>query len=139
MTSQINCELYYSIDGGPFSINQIGTDQVMHTQAELYIYTHDQSSQPLSGIELPSQGIVTELSVPKPVKKSQFFNSESCCLFRNKSGQVLKVDGSYLFPIYMRRDINDHERLHIRFVQQYLTGKHHWEDIRPATIPEHHL
>jgi hypothetical protein len=140
MTSQINCDIYYSIAGGPFQLSQIDTGLIAHSPATLYIYTHDQATlASLSDITLSAQGFVTELSIPKPIKKGQFFNSESWCLFLNKAGQVLKVDSSYLFPIYMRRDVNDHERLHIRFVQQYFAGRHCWEDIPSAVIPEHHL
>ncbi len=138
MTSQVDCKIYYSIAGGPFNISQIGTGQIAEANTILHIYTHDEASLP-PDVALPPKSTATELSIPKPIKKGQFFNSESCCLFLNKAGQVLRVDNHFLFPIYMRRDVNDQERLHIRFMQQYLTGTHRWEDISVASIPAHHL
>lgn len=133
MTSQVKCVLYYSITGEPFSTDRLKDDSIECTTAILNIYTRDEGD--IAGIsgEEPPAAVVTELSVPDPIQKGQFFNSESSCLFLNKTGQVLQIDGHYLFKILMMRDAADPGRLYVKFEQQYFAGKHQWVD-----IPERH-
>lgn len=131
MTSQIACEIYYSIAGEPFAIHERSGEQIVHTHATLYIYAREKEDIPVPGATAPENGMTTELSIPAPVKKDRFFNSRTYCLFLDQAGQVLTIAGQYLFPVQMMRDSNDPERLHIRFGQQYYPGKHRWEPTLP--------
>lgn len=131
MTSQIACEIYYSVAGEPFDLRGRSDDHIAHTATTLYIYAREKEDIPVPGATAPGQGMTTELSIPAPVKKDRFFNSETYCLFLDQAGQVLTIAEQYLFPVQMMRDSNDPERLHIRFNQQYYPGKHRWEPALP--------
>ncbi len=137
MTTQITCEIYYSVAGEPFGIHELKSAAISHAAAVIYIYTRDKEELTDKTVIHPSASTVTELSVPRPIKKGRFFNSESYCLFLNDAGQILQVEDHHLFRIHMMRDGNDHERLHIKFGQQYFAGRHQWLPITGKTSPKH--
>lgn len=126
MTSQAKCELYYSIAGEPFSPAERAADHVEHTDAILNIYTKEEEELPNTTAIQKVTTVTTELSLPYPIKKAQFFNSESCCMLYNESGELLSVNGTHLFRISMIRDGSDFERLHVKFLIPVLNGKHEW-------------
>jgi len=131
MTSQVRCDIYYSIPGDAFDIGERHAGHIAHAKTTIHIYTREKADIAVTAPgNLPS-GITTELSIPIPIKKERFFNSETHCLFLNDKGEVLTIAGQYLFPVLMMRDAGDQERLHIKFSQQYYPGKHQW---KPATI-----
>lgn len=136
MTTQVTCEIYYSVAGEPFGIHELKTAPILHAPTVIYIYTHDIEELPDKTAVQSLAGKVTELSVPRPIKKGRFFNSESYCLFLNEAGAVLKIGEHHLFKVQMMRDGNDHERLHIKFGQQYFAGRHQWVSIADQDYPK---
>jgi hypothetical protein len=135
MTSQIKCDMYYSISGDPFELHERHAENIEHINTILNIYTKEEEEEVPNQTALQQVGQVsTELSVPYPIKKGQFFNSESCCMFFNEAGELLKINGTHLFRINMLRDASDFERLHVKFDTLAYEGKHSWENISV----EHH-
>ena len=129
MTSQVKCELFYSVTGEPFGLSGLKDTTIEHTPAIINIYTQEKEDVPdIALSDFPTNEVST-LSIPDTIRKGQFFNSETYCLFLNTSGQLLELDGQFLFKILMMRDIADPERLHIKFEQQYFPGKHQWKDV----------
>src|ERR1700754_3078261 len=126
MTSQFKCELYYSVSGDPFEVHERHANHIEHTQTVLNVYTKEDEEIPNTTAIQKTDQVKTELSIPYPIKKGQFFNSESCCMFFNEAGEILKVEGEYLFKVSMLRDSADFERLHVKFTQVEFEGKHHW-------------
>lgn len=127
MTNQVKCDIYYSVSGEPFAITDRDKGHIEHVSTILHIYTREEEEMPNTTAIQKVADVTTELSVPVPIKKGQFFNSESYCIFLNESGELLKIEDVYLFRIYMMRDGNDHERLHIKFESPFYNGKHGWE------------
>ncbi|WP_118972869.1 hypothetical protein [Taibaiella koreensis] len=132
MTSQVPCEIFYTIAGEAFDISERHADHIAHTTAVLHIYTRDKGDIAATVPENTVRGVATELSIPIPIKKGRFFNSETYCLFLNDKQEVLTIDGQYLFPVLLMRDSSDYERLHIKFGQQYYPGKHQWQPVAPV-------
>lgn len=132
MTSQYKCELYYSISGDPFEIHQREADNIEHTQTILNIYTKEEEEIPNTTAIQKLARATTELSVPYPIRKGQFFNSESCAMFFNENGELLKINGEYLFKITMLRDAVNTDRLHVKFDKIVFEGRHSW---LPVEIP----
>lgn len=127
MTSQEKCEIYYSIPGDPFSIAEKDLEHIAHAPAILNIYTKEEEEIPNVTAVQEIPDVMTELSVPYPIKKGKFFNSESHCMILNEQGALLHIEDRYLFPVHMLRDGHDHERLHIKFNDPFFPGRHSWK------------
>jgi hypothetical protein len=130
MTSQLKCELYYSITGEPFEIHERKADRIEHTSTVLNIYTREEEEIPNITTIQKSGEVTTELSLPYPIKKGQFFNSESYCMFFNEADELLTIEGSHLFKVSMIRDSSDFERLHVKFEKLFFEGRHEWENVK---------
>lgn len=102
MTIEVNCKLYYSVSGERFELDNQHPEQIEHAPAKLNIYTREVDAR-------------YELSVPLPIKKGRFFNSECYCAFVNEKEEILKIGDDTQFKIMMVRDGYDHERLHVKF------------------------
>ena len=109
--------MYYSISGGRFELSEKDNDDIEHVNLILNIYTKEEHSH------------LYELSVPKPIKKGKFFNSDCYCTFINEKNQVLQLGEETQFEIHMLRDGNDHERLHVKFSPADYEGKLAWVDV----------
>jgi hypothetical protein len=129
MTSQVKCELYYSIAGESFEIQERMANHIEHASTILNIYTKEDEEVPNTTAIQKLSKVTTELSVPSPIKKGQFFNSESYCMFFNEAGELLTINGVHLFKVSMIRDSSDFERLHVKFEQLFFEGKHRWESV----------
>lgn len=129
MTLQVKCELYYSIAGEPFEIQERMANHIDHTGTVLNIYTREEVEIPNITAVQKLSDVVTELSIPNPIKKGQFFNSESYCMLFNEAGKLLTINGVHLFKVSMIRDGSDFERLHVKFEKLFFEGKHKWEDV----------
>jgi hypothetical protein len=68
--------------------------------------------------------------VPYPIKKGQFFNSESYGMFFNEADELLTINGVHLFKISMIRDSSDFERLHVKFEKLFFEGRHEWQNVK---------
>jgi hypothetical protein len=130
MTSQVKCELYYSIAGDPFGIHERMADRIDHTSAVLNIYTKEEEEVPNTTAVQKLSEVITELSVPYPIKKGQFFNSESYGMFFNEADELLTINGIHLFKISMIRDSSDFERLHVKFEKLFFEGRHEWQNVK---------
>lgn len=127
MTSAVTCFMYYSISGEPFTIGdreEKGTVAKAATLLHIYVRPGNEEA-PVAGLQTG----VTELSVPEPVHKEQFFSSDSYCLFVNQDNQVLTIGDHYLFAVHLMRDAADPERLHVRLLQACYEGLHAWETL----------
>jgi hypothetical protein len=129
MTSQVKCELYYSITGEPFEVHERMADNMEHTGTVLNIYTKEEEEVPNATALQKLNEVITELSLPYPIKKGQFFNSESYCMFFNEAGELLTINGIHLFKVSMIRDSSDFERLHVKFEKLSFEGRHEWENV----------
>ncbi|MFA6056870.1 MAG: hypothetical protein WC756_01635 [Taibaiella sp.] len=129
MTSQVKGELYYSITGEPFGVQERTADNIEHTNTVLNIYTKEEEEVPNTTALQKLSTIITELSLPYPIKKGQFFNSESYCRFFNEAGELLTINGVHLFKVSMIRDSSDFERLHVKFEKLSFEGKHEWKNV----------
>jgi hypothetical protein len=129
MTSQYKCDLYYSISGDPFEIHERNEDTIEHTQTILNIYTKEDEEVPGKTAIQKLKTATTELSLPHPIQKGQFFNSESCCMLFNEDGELLKINGEHLFKITMLRDAVDTEKLHVKFEKIIFEGRHEWHSV----------
>lgn len=129
MTSQMKCDMYYSISGDTFELHERHAEDIEHINTILNIYTKDEEEVPNQTALQKAGQVFTELSVPYPIKKGQFFNSESCCMFLNESGALLTINGLHLFKINMLRDATDFERLHVKFDTLAYEGRHSWENV----------
>lgn len=119
--------MHYSISGEPFTIgDREEQGRVARATTLLHIYVRPGNEEaPATG----QQTGVTELSVPEPVHKEQFFSSDSYCLFVNQDNQVLTIGDCYLFAVHLMRDAADPERLHVRFLQPCYEGLHSWKPL----------
>lgn len=129
MTSQVKCELYYSITGEPFEVQERMANNIEHTSTVLNIYTKEEEEVPNTTALQKLSAVITELSLPYPIKKGQFFNSESYCRFFNEEGRLLTINGVHLFKVSMLRDSSDFERLHVKFEKLSFEGKHEWKNV----------
>ena len=114
MTIELKCRLYYSITGEQFAMENLSSDQIESTPVLLHIYTNE-------------EGPSYELSVPDPIVKGQFFNSECYCAFINEKEELLTIGDENQFKILMMRDGYDLERLHIKFETQEFKGNIKWQ------------
>jgi hypothetical protein len=130
MTSQVKCVLYYSIAGDPFEIHERMANHIEHTNSVLNIYTREEEEIPNTTAIQKTSEVTTELSLPYPIKKGQFFNSESYCMFFNEADELLTINGNHLFKVSMIRDSSDFERLHVKFEILSFEGKHEWENVK---------
>jgi hypothetical protein len=129
MTSQVKCELYYSVSGDPFELYERKSDRIEHTTTVLNIYSKEEEEVPNTTAAQKLAEVITELSLPYPIKKGQFFNSESYCMFFNEANELLTINGTHLFKVSMIRDSGDFERLHVKFDKLFFEGKHEWENV----------
>jgi len=113
MTIELNCNIYYSISGDRFDLADKDSDTIDHAPAVLHIYTKENNKR-------------YELSVPKPIKKGKFFNSDCFCTFINEKDEVLQIGEETQFEIHMLRDGHDHERLHVKFEPAEMVGDLRW-------------
>jgi len=130
MTSQHKCSLYYSVSGDPFTVEERHTEPIEHTETILNIYTKEEEEVPNVTAIQQAERVTTELSLPYPIKKGQFFNSESVCMLINEAGALLRINGEHLFNISMLRDSGDFERLHVKFNQPAYEGRHEWHALQ---------
>ena len=115
MTLQVSCNVYYSISGDRFSLQNKDDGTIENAPIILHIYTKESKKH-------------YEFSIPHPIKKGQFFNSECYCTFVNEKDEVLQVGSDTQFQVNMLRDGYDHERLHIKFAAPEYEGTLAWVD-----------
>lgn len=121
MTSNMNCSIFYSVNGMPFKIcDRYNNENVYRAYTMVYINT---------GVTAPLLSIAgddsheevtaaTSLSIPNEIMAGPFFIHETHCIIVNGKNQILRLGDNYRFPINLYRSFDDPSKLRVFFCEK---------------------